>query len=624
MDYSRFGFKAGIEIHQRIDSKKLFCGCYANPSETAGEHEEWMNELNERECVRVTRFLRPVVGELGAVDPAAAFEAGKKTRFVYLAPRDSSCLVELDEEPPHSLNAQALAVALTVTKALNATPVDEIHVMRKTIVDGSAVSGFQRTALVGVNGFIETTRGQVGVQTISLEEESAGIVEQREGEVVYRLDRQGIPLVEIATDASLQDGEHARETAETIGLVLRNTGGMQRGIGSIRQDLNVSIAQGARVEIKGVQELKNIPKIIENEVRRQLSLLELCKQLSRKPAFAGKNAEKKIVDVTRVFAKTENKFLKQTISRGGVVLAVRLDGLHGLLERELFPGKTLGSELADYARAASGTRGLIHSDEDPAKYALSREYALVSQATACTAGDAWALVAGEKRVAVTALNAVLSRARLLRERVPEETRRAEGEASVFMRPLPGAARMYPETDVVPTRVDKKLFSEIKTVSLADERKRLLKLGLNFELANRMLASPQKQLFEKLVAGTRAGEKNARFIAFTLLETLVALKRGGCGTRALDENVLKSVFDAFASGEITRAAVPELLKALCFAPSESVEKVIAEKNLRRVSGRALEALAAGFRGKPNAFELVMREHRLRVDAEELKKILEEKT
>lgn len=167
MNYSSLGFKAGVEIHQRIDSKKLFCECYANPSEA----EE---KIDERECLRVTRFLRPVVGELGVVDPAAAFEAGKKNKFVYLAPRDSSCLVELDDEPPHALNEQALDVALGVVKALNATPLDEVHVMRKTVVDGSAVSGFQRTALVGVNGFIETTRGRVGIQTISLEEESSG------------------------------------------------------------------------------------------------------------------------------------------------------------------------------------------------------------------------------------------------------------------------------------------------------------------------------------------------------------------------------------------------------------------------------------------------------------------
>jgi glutamyl-tRNA(Gln) amidotransferase subunit E len=612
MNYSSLGFKAGVEIHQRIDSKKLFCECYANPSEA----EE---KIDERECLRVTRFLRPVVGELGVVDPAAAFEAGKKNKFVYLAPRDSSCLVELDDEPPHALNAQALETALEVVKALHATPVDEIHVMRKIVVDGSAVSGFQRTALVGVNGFIETTRGRVGIQTISLEEESSGIVEQRAGETVYRLDRQGIPLVEVATDASLQDGEHARETAEAIGLVLRNTGRMQRGIGSIRQDLNVSIAQGARVEIKGVQELKNIPKIIENEVARQVSLLELRKLLTRKPA----SQEQKIVDVTKLFEKTENKMLKQIITQGGVVLATRLQALDGLLKRELASGKTLGSEIADYARAASGLRGLIHSDEDPAKYALSREYALLSQATACAAGDAWAVTAGGKHSVELALNAAASRARLLRERVLEETRRAEGEASVFMRPLPGAARMYPETDASPARVDKKLFESIKIVSVADERKRLLEMGLNFELAERMLSSQQKQLFEKLVASTRNGGKHAGFIAFTLLETLVALKREGFETRALGEKILKSVFDSFASGEIVRAGVPELLKTLCGNPEAGMGKAIAEGGLRRVSGKELESLAAGFLGKPNAFELVMRGHRLRVDADELKKILEKK-
>ena len=206
-------------------------------------------------------------------------EKGKK--FNYEGDSNDTCLVEYDEEPPHELNKQALETTLKVALLLNAKIVDEMQVMRKTVVDGSNVSGFQRTALVGYDGFIETSKGKVSIPIICLEEEAAQRLEEKDGYVKFKLDRLGIPLIEIATSADIKNNEHAKEVAAYIGMILRSVPGVKRGLGTIRQDVNVSIEKGARTEIKGFQDLRSIPKVIDYEIHRQLDAISKGKKLRK-------------------------------------------------------------------------------------------------------------------------------------------------------------------------------------------------------------------------------------------------------------------------------------------------------------------------------------------------------
>ena len=257
MDYKKLGFKAGIEIHQQLEGKKLFCDCPAV-----------VHDPNKAD-VFFERKLRAAAGETGKVDQAAAYEMKKDKIFQYEACSSSSCLVEYDDEPPHELNKDCLEIALEVSKLLNAKVVDEIHFMRKTVVDGSNVSGFQRTGLIASDGYIETSKGRVGIEGVFLEEEAAQKLEEKEHIVKYRLDRLGVALLEIATDPSIKDAEHAKEVSSIIGMMLRSTGKVKRGIGTIRQDVNVSIKGHPRVELKGFQELKYMVKVIDAEIERQ-------------------------------------------------------------------------------------------------------------------------------------------------------------------------------------------------------------------------------------------------------------------------------------------------------------------------------------------------------------------
>ena len=268
LDYKALGFKCGLECHQQLEGKKLFCNCPTLNSDKVPD-------------IIVERRLKAVAGEMGDVDIAAEFEMMKKKKIIYEANSEDVCLIETDEEPPHELNKQALETAIKVALLLNAKIVDEVQIMRKIVVDGSNVSGFQRTALVAMNGYIETSMGKVRIPTICLEEEAAQKLEEAKDFVRYRLDRLGIPLIEIATSSDIKNPEHAKEVAAYIGMVLRSVEGVKRGLGTIRQDVNISISNGARTEIKGFQDLRSIPKVIEYEVKRQLDAIKQEKKLEK-------------------------------------------------------------------------------------------------------------------------------------------------------------------------------------------------------------------------------------------------------------------------------------------------------------------------------------------------------
>lgn len=260
LNYNELGLKCGIEIHQQLEGHKLFCNC---ATEIRKDNPDF----------KIIRRLRASAGEEGKVDQAALHEQKKQKYFVYQGYNDITCDVELDEEPPHPINQEALKASLMVAKMLNCEIVDEIQVMRKTVIDGSNTSGFQRTMLIGMHGFVDVNGKKIGIDTVCLEEEACQIIERKKEYDVYNLSRLGIPLIEIATKPDISTPEEAKEVAAKIGMILRSTGACKRGIGTIRQDINLSIRNGARIEIKGFQDLRSIPKIMDYEIERQLKLV---------------------------------------------------------------------------------------------------------------------------------------------------------------------------------------------------------------------------------------------------------------------------------------------------------------------------------------------------------------
>lgn len=268
IDYKKIGFKCGLELHQQLDTQKLFCSCPSEISKLKPEFE-------------IYRELISVAGETGKKDAAAEFETKNKKKLIYVGDHQTSCLVDTDGEPPHAMNEEALLIALRLSELLHMKPVDEIQVMRKTIADGSVITGFQRTAMVAVDGYVDSSLGKVRVTPLILEEDSCRRIEKKDTGVAWHFDRQGISLIELRTDPDIKNPEHAKEVAKELRKISHLVG-VKRGIGTVRQDVNISVRGGNRVEIKGVQDIKLMPKVIEKEVERQLNLIkqkkgvELC------------------------------------------------------------------------------------------------------------------------------------------------------------------------------------------------------------------------------------------------------------------------------------------------------------------------------------------------------------
>jgi Glu-tRNA(Gln) amidotransferase subunit E-like FAD-binding protein len=367
MSYKKLGFKAGLEIHQQLDSSKLFCSCVSRLRE-------------DKPDFTVERELRAVAGERGEVDVAAFYEQLKGKHFVYEGYNDTTCLVELDEEPPHPVNKEALEIAVLTARMMHCSVPKEVQVMRKTVVDGSNTSGFQRTVLIGRNGWIQVGKRKIGINYLILEEDAARRVREDKESVTYRLDRLGIPMLEIVTAPDMKTPEEVKDVASAIGMLLRSTGKVKRGIGTIRQDVNISIKGHRRVEMKGVQDLRLMTRYIEKEIERQI--------------------------------KTKGK-------------------------------------------------------EEPHVRNVKADF-----------------------------------------------------TSKYLRPLPGSARMYPETDISLVRLDLK---KIELPELLSEKvKRFMKLGLGQDLAQFIAKSDKVKLFEELV-GIYDKVKPA-FIAETLTSTLLEIKR----------------------------------------------------------------------------------------------------
>jgi len=563
MDYEQLGMRAGLEIHQQLDTGKLFCRCPA--------------DISDEVDYTFRRQLVPTRSELGDVDRAALAEARRERRFVYRASNRSTCLVEADEEPPHAANQDAIDVCLTVAMLLDASVVDEIQFMRKIVIDGSTTSGFQRTGLVATGGAVD----DVDVETICLEEDAARMLEEQDDVAVYGLDRLGIPLVEVATAPDIRSPEQAEQIALRIGRLLRATGAVRRGIGTIRQDVNVSIEGGSRVEIKGVQELGSIAAILRYEVRRQRELLVVRDRLRSRTSRDTLDMVS-VVDVSEVFEGTASDMVARARA-DGVVMAVRLPGFDGLLGGVTFEEGRLGNELAAHAEHVGG--GIMHSDELPAYGISEREVASLRERLACDDGDAFVLSFGPSGVVRRCLGQVLSRAAATFDGVPEEVRRAlPDETTRYMRPMPGAERMYPETDVPPVAVPRERLDRVagSLPELPEEkRERYVALGLSEEEAGQLVYGDRDAWFDVLVErypGT------AKTVARMLLHTVPEVERETDGEVELD--MVDMALSGVQRDLFSREGVPQVLSYLAAHPDASLEDAAAACGLEAVDEAAV--------------------------------------
>lgn len=620
--YSRIGLKAGLEIHQQLATHtKLFCSC----------EPKLFKEDPEFTFIRK---LRPAQSELGQVDSAALFEFQKETNILYEANNESTCLVEMDEEPPHDLNREAVEILLLAAFMMNMKTVDEIHVMRKTVIDGSNTTGFQRTCVIALNGEIEINGKKIDISQVSLEEDAARKTGKDGNTLRYRIDRLGIPLIEVTTAPIIYSPEQAQEVASTIGRILRATRRVRRGLGTIRQDVNISIRDGALIEIKGVQELELISKVIENEVQRQLSLLEIKNELNKRKVKEAKIIEN-FVDVTNIFENTKCKVIAKEIKKNNQVLAVRLPGFAGLLKKELASGMRLGSELAGVARFWGRVGGIFHTDEMPSHGISQEELDQLEKILNKKTQDSVVFVAEKPENATDALKAVVKRARTALKCVPEETRTANPDGTTkYMRPRPGAARMYPETDVPPIQLTKEYLDKLRC-KLPEFPEQLIKrlmgdYNLNQKLSRQILDSEYLELFEILAIETKV---SGTIIAVALTETLKSLKRDGVKVDTITDEQFKEIFRLIGLGKTAKESIPEILTWLANKKTAKAKDAIKSLGLYMLSEKEIEKLVDNIIEKNSEFiyqrgkgafgpimGIIMKNARGKVKPEDIKRIL----
>ncbi len=536
------------------------------------------------------RRLRPTQSELGAYDPAAVFEFSRMRTVEYLSAIGSSCLVEADEEPPHDISDDSLKTALIFSLALNSRVVDEIHVMRKLVIDGSNTTGFQRTMLVASGGYLEVAGKRIGIQSICLEEDAAKLIEDNKQIRRYGIDRLGIPLVEIALEPVTGKPEEIMQVALTLGRLLRASRRVARGLGSIRQDVNVSLQGGAVVEVKGVQQLDQLVKVIEYEIHRQHGLILIAQMLKEKKIDIDKIGDK-IEDVTDILSKAQSKIVKRILaSNNSIFRAIRVQGFTGMIGFEPYKEIRLGKELGKIV-GFYDLEGVFHSDELPNYGVTEKEVAEIKSRLQMTENDAFVIIGGTKDKVEFASTAIINRLKASAVGVPAETRAAMPDGkTVFLRPRPGAARMYPETDIPTIPITQSILKSLvdKVPKSWNEvlNSLMKKYGLNEKLAKEIFDSDYLNVFEEVANRTKV---QATFIASKLTEDITSLQRQGLNASALTDDRIKDIFARLDSNAIAKESVTMIFEKLMKEEAKSVDEAIKVAGISSISKEELSTM-----------------------------------
>ncbi|MFH1751702.1 MAG: Glu-tRNA(Gln) amidotransferase subunit GatE [archaeon] len=568
-DYKKLGFKAGLEVHQQLNTGKLFCNCPSIIRE-------------DKPDVRVERRMHLSASELGLFDSAALEAVRKEKKIIFEAYTDTNCLIELDEEPPKEINKEALNTALEIALMTESKIFSELQIMRKTIVNGSLPSGFQRTILYGLGGTVKLSDGKkVGLTLLALEEDAGREIIKTENEVVYKLDRLGIPLIELVTKPELESPIEVKDCARKIGELVRRTGKARRGLGSIRQDVNVSINDGARVEIKGVQDLELIDLFAEREVLRQLNLLQLKETLlsmeARKEDF-----ELKPINLTKMLSNSNSNLVRNALNLRQTIYGLKVKNFNGLLDFDLQPNRRVGSELADHVKIKTSLKGLIHSDELPGYGLSEREVELIEKSLRCEKSDGFVIVMGKEKECMQALKEIVERLRVFLEKVPEETRQALQDGnSVFLRTISGSARMYPETDLRPVKIEEKKLLELKKslpLTVEERKKLYFKYKLSGKLVTDMILNNHARFFEELLK-KKVNPVNAAVI---LLEGLTQLKREGVKVKLISNEMIEKLLIQVDKGVIPKDIQLQVLKLWSLNSREELKEILKQMKIEKVS------------------------------------------
>lgn len=613
------GVRVGLEVHQQLDTgRKLFCSCVPSDPHTY--------------AATFRRRLYPSKGELGQVDPAALFEGAKSMTIEYCVDPASSCLVEQDEEPPHDLDPDALQSAVIIAKALHSEVFGEIFPMRKTVVDGSNTTGFQRTMLISQGGHYMAGDTRIGIQSVCLEEDAAKNL-GKDGPVGrYGLERLGIPLVEIATEPFEADAGQVRHIALALGRILRATRRVRRGLGTIRQDVNISIASSNTVvEVKGIQQLDSMRDVITYEAHRQHGLLTISEKIRRAGGSYGGH-----FDVTDALAGCKSRIIMDAVSKNVQICAMLWKKMDGLFGFSPHPDVRLGRDVAELARSF-GIGGIFHSDELPGYGIEDGDIRRVRDAAGASPGDAFLLLAvPASRTGVITGHIVSRIMQIAGGTIPADTRMATQSGQTrFLRPRPGSARMYPETDILPATITDEFLQHagiLVPVSWDEAVSGIQKkYGLNAQLAEQVFDSAHLPLFERVCEHKNS---SPNFVASSLLSTITGLERRGLDRSMLSDDIICDIFSMLHDGSISKESVEMMFsrvmsgelpsEVLKSASSEAVSEEELDAVLQRIVDDNITLIQnQGERASGPLMGIAMKGLRGRTSGQKVSSILQEK-
>jgi glutamyl-tRNA(Gln) amidotransferase subunit E len=569
-DYAQIGFRCGLEVHrQLLTETKLFCRCPAG---------RYSNDYD----TEILRHMRPTLSELGEYDGTALMEKKTRKNIYYRIHHGTVCTYEFDDTPPFLIDDDALDITLELCLLFNLNIVGELHIARKQYLDGSIPTGFQRTGIVGVTGSIPFGQRMIGIRQLSIEEDACREVSDVGHDRVYLTDRLGMPLIEVVTEPDMRTPAEAAEVCQLIRRICRSTGKVRTGYGAARQDVNVSVRGGTRVEIKGVPQIWRIPRLVYNEAQRQWALLQIRAELKHR-GVTPKTFHYTAHDVTRVVAQVQWEPVRAAVEAGLRVKCVVLKRFGGLLNTVTQEHTTFAKEFSDRVRViACLTRlpNITHSDTATEALA-ARDWANLRKRTRADAADALLVVWGSEQDTETACNEIAIRAREATQGVPSDTRQPLKDGTTgFERVLPGADRMYPDTDLPPLAISAQRVARVRAglpERVWEREARLRELGVPADTLAPLLTSRHGELFFRIVRELKVDPKLA---AVVLVQRLKAWRRAGLDVTELGDDDIYGVFEAYAGRRLTREGMLEVLECMMrklFAHSGSSTRAQAAMN-----------------------------------------------
>jgi len=557
------GFKCGVEIHQQLlTSKKLFCRCPAGL-------------YSKNHDAEIMRHMRPTLSEMGVYDGCALMEFKTKKEIVYLLNKESVCTYEMDDTPPFPINQEALDVAIEIALLLNCPVVDEMHIARKQYLDGSIPTGFQRTAIVGINGYVDIPGKRVRVRQLSIEEDACREVSDERHTIVYRTDRLGMPLIEVVTEPDFETPEEAALGVKAIGRLLRATGKVRRGIGAVRQDVNVSIDGGRRVEIKGVPRYQFIAALTRTEALRQRSLLDLQDELLRR-GLTKDTIKTEQMDLTDGFRNTRSEILKAAMENGFKIRGIKISGIEGLLNWKTQPGRSFAHELSGRVRVIAcldQIPNIFHTDHYPDYVGAHIDLRRIRNTFQLQDKDVAIITWGPEADTITACNEIRARVFEAFDGVPNETRQHLRDGLTdFERILPGADRMYPDTDHPPLRITPARVGEIK-IGLPEKTKeveeRFRTYGIPEDSIEYLALSGRVNLIDSLAEG----KANMKIVGRLIGQTRRSLERRGNNFNSIVDETWRRLIKGLDERRIQTKHFEDIVLELKKDPKQSTDTLL---------------------------------------------------